>query len=59
MSLITCAEQQQDLHAQVLLVGHLQSDELVADLQHLLALVVHERQLHALPEGGSRGTRWR
>lgn len=46
---LTCAEQQQHLHAQVLLVGHLQTYKLTADLQHLLTLVVHEGQLHPLP----------
>lgn len=50
--IITCTEQQQHLHAEVLLVGHLQSDKLIADLQHLLTLVVHEGQLHALSERG-------
>lgn len=47
---ITCTEQQQDLHAQVLVIGHLQSDKLITDLQHLLTLVGHEGQLHTLPE---------
>lgn len=50
LSFLTCAEQQEHLHAQVLVIGDLQSDELVADLQHLLALVIHERQIHALSE---------
>lgn len=56
MQSVTCAEQQQDLHAQVLVVGDLQPDKLVADLQHLLALVGHEGQLHSLSEeGGEKG----
>ena len=48
---LTCAEQQQDLHAQILVVGNLQPDELAGDLQHLLALVGHVGQLHPLPGG--------
>lgn len=48
---LTCAEQQQDLHAQILVVGNLQPDELAGDLQHLLALVGHVGQLHPLPVG--------
>lgn len=51
---ITCTEQQQDLHAQVLVIGHLQSDKLITDLQHLLALVGHKRQLHTLSERRER-----
>ena len=47
----TCAEQQQDLHAQVLVVGHLQPDELAGDLQHLLTLVGHVGQLHPVSGG--------
>lgn len=43
-----CAEQQQDLHAQILVVGNLQPDELAGNLQHLLALVGHVGQLHPL-----------
>lgn len=46
---LTCAEQQQDLHAQVLVVGDLQANKLVGDLQHELALVRHVGQLHPLP----------
>lgn len=53
---ITCTEQQQDLHAQVLVIGHLQSDKLVTDLQHLLTLVVHEGQLHTLSGRKERKT---
>ena len=49
----TCAEQQQHLHAQVLVVGHLQPDKLAGDLQHLLTLVRHVGQLHP---GPGRGT---
>lgn len=52
---VTCTEQQQDLHAQVLVMWHLQSDELVTDLQHLFALVGHEGQLHPLSERRERG----
>lgn len=48
---LTCAEQQQDLHAQVLVVGDLQANKLVGDLQHQLALVRHVGQLHPLPGG--------
>lgn len=48
---LTCAEEQQHLHAQVLVVGDLQPDKLAGDLQHLLALVGHVGQLHALPGG--------
>lgn len=55
---LTCTEQQQDLHAQILVVGHLQPDKLIADFQHLLALVAHEGQLHTLPEWGRR-RKWR
>lgn len=58
MCSLTCTEQQQDLHAQILVVGHLQPDKLIADFQHLLALVAHEGQLHTLPEWGRR-RKWR
>lgn len=51
---LTCAEQQEDLHAQVLVMGDLQADELAGDLQHQLALVRHVGQLHPLPGGGTR-----
>lgn len=51
---ITCAEQEKDLHAEVLLVGQLQPHKLFADVQHLHTLVVHEGQLHAFPDGGER-----
>lgn len=54
---LTCAEQQQDLHAQILVVGNLQPDELAGDLQHLLALVGHVWQLHPLPVCGIRQKR--
>lgn len=61
ISFLTCAEQKKHLHAQVLVIGDLQSDELVADLQHLLALVIHERQVHALSEETRRTVmnRWK
>ena len=49
----TCAEQQQHLHAQVLVVGHLQPDKLAGDLQHLLTLVGHVGQLHPGPDGAT------
>lgn len=52
---LTCAEQQEDLHAQVLVVGDLQAHELAGDLQHQLALVRHVGQLHPLPAGGRGG----
>lgn len=48
---LTRAEQQQDLHAQVLVVGDLQAHKLAGDLQHQLALVRHVGQLHPLPGG--------
>lgn len=48
---LTCAEKQQDLHAQILVVGDLQTNKLIGDLQHLLALVSHVGQLHPLPGG--------
>lgn len=48
---LTCAEQQQNLHAQILVVGDLQPDKLTGNLQHLLALVSHVGQLHPLPGG--------
>lgn len=48
---LTCAEQQQDLHAQVLVVGNLEPDKLTGNLQHQLALVGHVGQLHPLPCG--------
>lgn len=38
---LTCAEKQQDLHAQILVVGDLQTNKLTGNLQHLLALVSH------------------
>lgn len=47
---LTCAEQQQDLHAQVLIMGNLQPDELAGNLQHLLKLLGHVGQLHPLPD---------
>lgn len=50
-SFLTCAEQQQDLHAQILVVGNLQPDKLAGNLQHLLTLVGHVGQLHPLPGG--------
>lgn len=46
---LTCAEEQQNLHAQVLVVGDLQPDKLTGNLQHLLTLVSHVGQLHPLP----------
>lgn len=52
---LTCAEQQQDLHAQILVVGHLQPDKLAGNLQHLLTLVGHVGQLHPL-SGGMRNS---
>lgn len=54
MCFFTCAEQQQDFHAQVLFIGHLQPDKLITDLQHLLTLVVHEGHLHSLAEKRER-----
>lgn len=55
--MITCAEQQQHLHAEVLLIGHLQPHKLPADLQQLLTLVVHEGQPHAFPDGAQMAGR--
>lgn len=51
---LTCAEQQQDLHAQVLVVGNLQPDELAGNLHHLLKLLGHVGQLHPLPAGANQ-----
>lgn len=48
---LTCAEQQQDLHAQILVMGDLQPNKLAGNLQHLLTLFGHVGQLHPLPGG--------
>ncbi len=37
----TCAEEQEHFHAEILVVGHLQPDQLIGDLQHLVTLVTH------------------
>lgn len=37
----TCAEEQEHFHAEIFVVGHLQPDQLIGDLQHLVTLVVH------------------
>lgn len=37
----TCAEEQEHFHAEILVVGHLQPDQLTGDLQHLATLVIH------------------
>lgn len=46
----TCAEKQEDLHGEELVVGELQSYELLAHLPHAQTQVVHGRLLHAVPE---------
>lgn len=47
----TCAEKQKDLHGEELVVGQLQSQELLAHLPHAQTQVVHGRLTHALPGG--------
>ena len=46
---VTCAEQQQDLHAQKFIMRDLQTNKLAGNLQHLLKLVRHEGKLHPVP----------
>jgi len=47
----TDAEQQQSLHAQELLLGDLQEDELLGQVLHPDAVLVHGGDVHAVPEG--------
>lgn len=55
---LTCAEQQQDLHAQILVVRDLQPDKFAGNLQHLLALVGHVGQFHPLPGNRIEKPEW-
>lgn len=52
----TCGEEQQGLHAQILLVGHLEAGQLSGHHEHVLALFVHTREVHPLPEEEKHST---